>query len=171
MITSTGGKCHLTSKVFTQPGSRSFSSLLPSFLTVTPSMMDLKSYIRSISLGLQSSTGERDLWVLTEERIQKWVIKTDGWEEKKLDLGIADSLQSAVQEFLGIRQEPGEWLQWSIELLDLAVEELRRPRTRFRIVFTLFFIQCRNGCCPSIVLWKGGWRKRSALVCSCSPGL
>lgn len=123
MITSTGGKCHLTSRAFTQPGSRSFSGLLPSFFTATPSMMDLKSYIRSISLGLQSSTGERDLWVLTEERVQKWVIKTDGWEEKKLDLGIADSLQSAVQEFLGIRQEPGEWLQWSIELLDLAVED------------------------------------------------
>jgi nuclear pore complex protein Nup133 len=131
MITSTGGKCHLTSKAFTQPGPRSFSGLLPSFLTVASSMMDLKSYIRSISLGLLSSTGERDLWVLTEERVQKWVIKTDGWEEKKLDLGIADALQSAVQEFLGIRQEPEEWLQWSIELLDLAVEELRRPRKCF----------------------------------------
>ncbi|KAF5315570.1 hypothetical protein D9611_004731 [Ephemerocybe angulata] len=122
-LTSTGGKYHLATRVFSRPPpARSLSSLFPSFLGSSSSTLVDKSgapqYIRSIALGRASPTGERDIWALGEERIQKWVMKPEGWEEKVIDDNLAETIKMVVQD-----SPSAEGDKLDLELLDLAINE------------------------------------------------
>ncbi|TFK29976.1 methyltransferase type 11 [Coprinopsis marcescibilis] len=122
-LTSTGGKYHLTSRKFSRPpAARTLSSLLPSFLGSSSSILNDggrgPQYIRSIAATDPSETGERNIWVLGEERIQKWVMRPEGWEEKTLDESVTSSIQRVVENSPDARAD-----NLDLELLDLAIDD------------------------------------------------
>jgi len=122
-LTSTGGKYHLASRVFSRPPvARTLSNLLPSFLGSSSSVLSesdhVPQYIRSLAIGYQSPTGERDIWALGEERIQKWVMKPDGWEEKMVDQNLSESIRMVLQDSPSAADS-----KLDLELLDLAINE------------------------------------------------
>lgn len=121
-LSSTGGKYHLATRLFSRPQvSRGFSSLLPSFLSSSSLNLEDSAtphYIRSIAIGHQSATGEKDIWALGEERIQKWVMKPDGWEELVIDENLSDTIRMVLQD-----SPSAEDSRLDLELLDLAINE------------------------------------------------
>ena len=101
VLSSTSGKSHLNLRAFARPvGSSPFSRLLPSFLysasTASHENKDRTKYIHAVALGLQSSTGDRDVWVLANGHIQHWNMKAEGWEELVLDCNLIALLSDEV---------------------------------------------------------------------------
>jgi nuclear pore complex protein Nup133 len=80
----------------------------------------MNAYVSSIALGKPSATGERVVWTLVSERIQKWELKPEGWEELLLDKNVVGLLKSAVMDAFGIREDRDQFLDF--ELIDLGLE-------------------------------------------------
>jgi nuclear pore complex protein Nup133 len=80
----------------------------------------MNAYVSSIALGKLSTTGEREVWVLVNERIQKWELKPEGWEELLLDRNVVGLLKSAVKDKFKISEEDDQSMDF--ELIDLAFE-------------------------------------------------
>ncbi|KAF8964670.1 hypothetical protein BDZ97DRAFT_1660027 [Flammula alnicola] len=125
VLTSAGGKYHLSIRAFARPTStHSFSRLTSFFLSSSASTTsydakDKAKHIHAVSLGAQFSTGDRDVWALANGRIQQWSMKSEGWEELILDYDLTSLLSEKVVEKL-TTQSPdisGE----DLELSDLAV--------------------------------------------------
>ncbi|KAF9454530.1 hypothetical protein P691DRAFT_655678 [Macrolepiota fuliginosa MF-IS2] len=122
-LTSTGGKYHIVSRLFARPvPSLSLSRLIPSFfgsssLSPTDAM---NAYVSSIALGKPSATGEREVWALVSERIQKWELKPEGWEELLLDKNVVELLRSAVKDEFGIKEERDHSMDF--EMIDIGFE-------------------------------------------------
>lgn len=122
-MSSTGGKYHLATRLFSRPpAARGFSSFIPSFLGSSSSVFhdasDNPQYIRSLALGHQSPLGDREIWALGEEQIQKWVLKAEGWEEKVVDENLAEAVKIVLADAQNVSD--GEM---DLELLDLAINE------------------------------------------------
>ncbi|KAJ7285784.1 hypothetical protein C8J57DRAFT_1431461 [Mycena rebaudengoi] len=114
VLTSAGGKHHLTSHTFSRPATGlSLSRLIPSFLSPSPSS--------SIALGGQSPTGGRELWALVDTRVQKWEMKSEGWEEPLLDEEIAGVARTALRDAFGATVEPDN-AKLDLELVDIAID-------------------------------------------------
>ncbi|KAF9564613.1 hypothetical protein CPC08DRAFT_684782 [Agrocybe pediades] len=120
-LTSVGGKYHLTIRAFARPSSnRSFTRLFQPFLPVSQSSYDIKDknkYIHAVSLGAESSIGDRDVWVLANGTLQLWSMKAEGWEDlvHEHDLS-ALLLQGLKEKRLGLVEEDQD-----VELSDLAI--------------------------------------------------
>lgn len=115
-LSSTGGKYHLATRLFSRPPS---ARGLFSFLGSSSTVHDLDPhYIRSIALGHQSPIGEREVWALGEERIQKWILKAEGWEEKVVDENLSEAVKMVLEDSQTVSE--GEM---DLELLDLAINE------------------------------------------------
>lgn len=80
----------------------------------------MNSYVSSITLGKSSPIGEREVWVLVSERIQKWELKPEGWEELLLDRSVVGLLKEAVKDELGIREDNDQSMDF--ELIDIGFE-------------------------------------------------
>lgn len=80
----------------------------------------MNAYVSSITLGKLSTTGEREVWVLVNERIQKWELKPEGWEELLLDRNVVGLLKTAVKDKFRISEEDDQSMDF--ELIDLAFE-------------------------------------------------
>lgn len=80
----------------------------------------MNAYVSSVTLGKPSATGEREVWVLVSERIQKWELKPEGWEELSLDKNVVGLLKSAVKDEFGIKEERDQSMDF--ELIDLGFE-------------------------------------------------
>lgn len=122
-LTPTGGKYHLVSRLFARPApSLSLSRLIPSFFSSSNlSAADaMNAYVSSIALGKPSATGERVVWTLVNERIQKWELKPEGWEELLLDKNVVELLKSVVKDAFGIKEDRDEFLDF--ELIDVGLE-------------------------------------------------
>ncbi|KAG2020222.1 methyltransferase type 11 [Coprinopsis cinerea AmutBmut pab1-1] len=122
VLTSTGGKYHLSSRIFSRPPvARGLSSFLPSFLGSSSSVLNddaNSTYIRSIAVTPPSDTGERSVWVLGEENIQQWIMRPDGWEEKAIDENVSESIKIVLED---LPSAPDGNLD--LELLDLAIDD------------------------------------------------
>ncbi|KXN86872.1 hypothetical protein AN958_09467 [Leucoagaricus sp. SymC.cos] len=122
-LTPTGGKYHLVSRLFARPSpSLSLSRLIPSFFgssDLRPADA-MNAYVSSIALGKPSATGERVVWTLVSERIQKWELKPEGWEELLLDKNVVELLKSAVKDNFGIKEDRDQSMDF--ELIDLGHE-------------------------------------------------
>ncbi|KAF8892544.1 Non-repetitive/WGA-negative nucleoporin C-terminal-domain-containing protein [Infundibulicybe gibba] len=126
ILTSAGGKYHLASHAFSRPTpSMSFSRLIPSiFSTSTPSSRVISAEpgnISSITMGAQTSTGGRDIWALVDTRVQRWDMKSEGWEELLIDSEITNNLRIAVRETFGEGVEKDN-ARLDLELVDLAID-------------------------------------------------
>ena len=122
-LTPTGGKYHLISRLFSRPApSLSLSRFIPSFFgssNLSPvAVMD--AHVSSIALGKPSVTGECIVWTLVGERIQKWELKPEGWEDLLSDRSILIFLRSAVRDVFGITEDRDESMDF--ELIDLGCE-------------------------------------------------
>ncbi|KAH9079551.1 Non-repetitive/WGA-negative nucleoporin C-terminal-domain-containing protein [Lactarius deliciosus] len=94
-LTTSGGRYHLTSRIFSRPP---------------------VGNIAAVALGTKSNLGT-DIWALVESRVQRWNIAAEGWEEFALQEDIAAVIQPAIQTTL---RSPSKYLD--LELLDLAVD-------------------------------------------------
>lgn len=76
--------------------------IFPSFLhfggTGSYEIKDRTKHILAVALGLQSSTGDRDVWVLANEHIQHWNMKTEGWEELVMDYNLITLLSDEISK-------------------------------------------------------------------------
>ena len=81
-------------------------------------MKDRTKHIHAVALGLQSSTGDRDVWVLANEHIQHWNIKTEGWEELVVDYNLMALLSDEISKTFKLIDCR------DIELSDLSVFKL-----------------------------------------------
>ncbi len=143
-LTSTGGKYHLVSRLFARPApSLSLSRLLPSFFgssDLSPADA-MNSYVSSIVLGSSSAIGEREVWVLVSERIQKWELKPEGWEELLLDRSVVGLLKEAVKDEFGIKENDDQSMDF--ELIDIGFEGYALYFFSLRIGFKLFTVKGR----------------------------
>ncbi|KAJ3934928.1 MAG: hypothetical protein NXY57DRAFT_593318 [Lentinula lateritia] len=125
VLTSTGGKYHLTSHPFSKPSkSLSLSRLIPflsSSSTTTTHLVSEPGNISAISLGHQTIDGGRDIWVLINTRVQRWVMKLDGWEELIQDEDVTDLIRNAVRKTFGNSIEKVD-AKLDLELVDLVVD-------------------------------------------------
>ncbi|TFY72665.1 hypothetical protein EVG20_g323 [Dentipellis fragilis] len=118
-LTSTGGKYHLVSRLFSRPqSSLSLSRFLPS-LWSSQILQPEAGNITAIALGEQNSVG-RDLWALVDSRLQKWNLATEGWEEIAQEEEIAAIILPSIRGSLN--PVPDENAYLDLELLDIAVE-------------------------------------------------
>ncbi|KAJ7632668.1 hypothetical protein FB45DRAFT_978375 [Roridomyces roridus] len=127
ILTSAGGKHHLTTHPFSRPATGlSLSRLIPSFLAPSQSssqnpLTPEVGNVSSIALGARTPTGGTDLWALVDTRIQRWEMKLEGWEEPLLDEEIAGVARSALRSAFGDSVEKDN-ARLDLELVDLAID-------------------------------------------------
>ncbi|KAH9981165.1 Non-repetitive/WGA-negative nucleoporin C-terminal-domain-containing protein [Lactifluus volemus] len=115
-LTTSGGRHHFTSRLFSRPqSSLSLSRFLPS-LWSSPTSQAEAGNIAAIALGAKTNLGT-EIWALVESRVQKWNVAVEGWEEFMLQEDIAAALLPPIQNTL---RAPSDYLD--LELLDLAVD-------------------------------------------------
>ena len=123
VLSSTGGKYHLTCRGFARPGSMSsFSRLIPSFFSSAVNqayeVKDKAKHIHAVALGLQATNGGRQVWALANGRVQLWDMKFEGWEHLILDNDLVELLSEEVSRRFDIGDHDA---QQDLELSDLAV--------------------------------------------------
>ncbi|KAJ4487908.1 hypothetical protein J3R30DRAFT_3654300 [Lentinula aciculospora] len=125
VLTSTGGKYHLTSHPFSKPSpSLSLSRLIPFFSSSSSTTVQVVSEpgnISAIALGAQTTDGSQEIWVLINQRVQRWAMQLEGWEEVLQDGDVDDVIRSAVRKTFGDSVEKDD-AKLDLELLDLVVD-------------------------------------------------
>jgi nuclear pore complex protein Nup133 len=117
-LTTSGGRYHLTSRLFSRmQSSLSLSRFLPS-LWSSPSSQAEAGNIAAIALGAKTNLGT-DIWAIVESHVQKWNVAAEGFEEFTLQEDIGVVLRQAIQD---PQQASSTYLD--LELLDLAVDRL-----------------------------------------------
>ncbi|CAA7271672.1 unnamed protein product [Cyclocybe aegerita] len=124
VLTSTGGKFHLTIRGFARPSSTSsFSRLIPSFFSSgggasSHGLKDKSKHIHAVSLGLRHPAGDRDVWALANGQVQQWSMKPEGWEDLVADVDLTELLSEEVHRRFDVGNRDS--IQ-DLELSDLAV--------------------------------------------------
>uniref|UniRef100_A0A0W0FLK8 Uncharacterized protein n=1 Tax=Moniliophthora roreri TaxID=221103 RepID=A0A0W0FLK8_MONRR len=128
VLTSTGGKYHIASHLFSRPAQHlSLSRLIPSLFSSTPASSSTAQInlepgnISSLALGATTVEGGREIWALVDSRVQKWDMKLDGWEEVILDEDVGDTIRAAVRKTFGDSVEKDD-AKMDLELVDVAVD-------------------------------------------------
>ncbi|THU89518.1 hypothetical protein K435DRAFT_969042 [Dendrothele bispora CBS 962.96] len=127
LVTSSGGRYHLTSRPFSKPApSLSLSRLIPSIFSQSASASTSQitaepGNVSALALGAKSVEGSREIWALVDSRIQRWEMKLEGWEEIMLDEDVADAVRAAVRRTFGESVEMDD-AGMDLELLDLAID-------------------------------------------------
>jgi nuclear pore complex protein Nup133 len=115
----------MTSHLFARPPpSLSLSRFLPSIFSSssTPHVISFHSQnISALALGVETSTGDRDVWALVDTRVQRWVMKTEGWEDMLLDADLSVIVGSAIRESFSTSVDQDD-MQVDLELVDLAID-------------------------------------------------
>lgn len=132
-LTSSGGKRHLTSRLFARPTSHlSLSRLLPSIFSsansgaVSTIPLGHSKNINAIAFGATTSVGGKEVWALVDTRLQKWDMKPEGWEEMLVEGDVLSILAAAIRKTFGARVNDDDKMV-DLELLDLAVDEYAIP--------------------------------------------
>lgn len=127
VLTSTGGKHHISAHVFARPApSHTLSRLTSYFLsssasTSSLSAKDANKHIHAVAVGASSPTGDRDVWALANGHIQQWTLKSEGWEEPVLEQDITSLLSASVLRKTSTNSS--QQLCEDLELSDLALLE------------------------------------------------
>ncbi|PPR00501.1 hypothetical protein CVT24_005524 [Panaeolus cyanescens] len=128
-LASTGGKHHLSCRLFARPNpNSSFSRLIPSFLSsgsssTVYSTKDKRRHIHAISVGLVASNGDRDVWVLANGWLQQWVLKSEGWEQLALDFDLNPFVTEFLEEREDVKRQGYGKGDKGIEVSDLTIFE------------------------------------------------
>ncbi|KAK1236521.1 hypothetical protein PQX77_000214 [Marasmius sp. AFHP31] len=128
VLTSTGGKYHIASHLFSKPTPQlSLTRLIPSLFSQSSSnnnnnQINLEpGNVSALALGATTVEGGREIWALVDSRVQKWDMKLEGWEEVLFDEDISDVVRSAVRNAFGDSVEQDD-ARLDLELVDLAVD-------------------------------------------------
>ncbi|KAF5373775.1 hypothetical protein D9758_000587 [Tetrapyrgos nigripes] len=128
LLTSSGGKYHLTSRQFAKPApSLSLSRLIPSIFSQSASTSTTSQVtaepgnVSALALGAKSAEGSREIWALVDSRIQRWDMRLEGWEEVMLDEDVADVVRASIRRTFGDSVENDD-AKMDLELLDLAID-------------------------------------------------
>ncbi|KAK7467177.1 hypothetical protein VKT23_004235 [Stygiomarasmius scandens] len=128
LLTSSGGRYHLTSRRFSKPApSLSLSRLIPSIFSQSASasnssqIMSEPGNVSALALGAKSSEGSREVWALVDSRVQRWEMRLEGWEEIILEEDVADTVRTAIRKVFGETVEVDD-ARMDLELLDLAID-------------------------------------------------
>ncbi|KAJ3755523.1 hypothetical protein EV360DRAFT_96127 [Lentinula raphanica] len=124
ILTSTGGKYHLSLHAFSKPSATlSLSRLIPFFSSssANTTLIPEPGNINAIALGEQTIGGDRDIWALIAFRVQRWVMKLEGWEEIVQDVDVAVLIQDALRETFGDSVAKDD-SKLDLELVDLVVD-------------------------------------------------
>ena len=122
-LTSSGGKIHLNSHLFSRPSpALTLTNFLPSLWSAgsTSTIQPATGNISALALGEVSPTGEREVWALVNTRIQKWKMSVEGWEEVVLDEEVAGLLRGSIRD--NFDSAPMDDSELDLELVDLAVD-------------------------------------------------
>jgi nuclear pore complex protein Nup133 len=107
------------------PPSLSLSRFLPSIFSSSPSTTRPITFhsknINALALGAETLTGGREVWALVDTRVQRWDMKTEGWEDLLLDEDLSVIIGSAIRESFGTSVHEDD-KQVDLELVDLAVD-------------------------------------------------
>ncbi|KAI0831351.1 hypothetical protein BC628DRAFT_1311430 [Trametes gibbosa] len=120
VVTSSGGKYHLSFHPFGRPQS-SLSRLLPSFWS-GPEQQPQPGFISAVAVEelARGATG-RLVWALVDLRLQQWNMSIEGWETLEIEEDIGERTRTAVREhFPGA---PESDVELDLELLDLKLQE------------------------------------------------
>ena len=126
VLTSTGGKYHISVHIFARPApTHTFSRLTSFFLpsAASTSSLDVKDsskHIHAVAVGPSSVSGDRDIWALANGRVQQWSLKSEGWEEPVTDEDLTSLLSEKVVEKMS---SSGLQSCEDLELSDLAYLE------------------------------------------------
>lgn len=117
----------MTWRLFARPpSSLSLSRFLPSIFSSSSSTTHTKTFhsqnISALAIGVENSTGGREVWALVDTRVQRWVMKSEGWEDLLLDADLSVIIGSAIRESFGTSVDQDDE-QVDLELVDLAVDE------------------------------------------------
>ncbi|KAH9856929.1 Non-repetitive/WGA-negative nucleoporin C-terminal-domain-containing protein [Lenzites betulinus] len=119
VVTSSGGKYHLSFHTFGRPQS-SLSRLLPSFWS-GPELQPQPGFISAVAAEelARGATG-RLVWALVDLRLQQWNMSIEGWETLEAEEDIGEQTRTAVREhFPGA---PESDVELDLELLDLKLQ-------------------------------------------------
>ncbi|KAH9952015.1 hypothetical protein B0H21DRAFT_800355 [Amylocystis lapponica] len=120
IATATGGKYHLTARVFSRPQSTlSLSRLLPSFWS-NSELQSESGNINAVTLETQvPGATSRNLWAIADMKLQKWNMSAEGWEELLLAEDVSEITRDALREvFLSASEND---MELDLELLDLKL--------------------------------------------------
>jgi nuclear pore complex protein Nup133 len=118
VLTSTGGKYHLTSHPFSRPQvGLSLTRIFPLWSSSVPQTEC--GYINSVPLGKQT-TGGREIWTIIDTRVQIWSMTFEGFEELVTEEELGTIIQRAIQDAVVTASKNGSELD--LELLDVIVE-------------------------------------------------
>jgi nuclear pore complex protein Nup133 len=116
----------MTWRLFARPSqSLSLSRFLPSIFSSTSSTAHTTKFhsqnISALALGAETPTGGREVWALVDTRVQRWDMKSEGWEDLSLDADVSVIIASAIRESFGTTVDQDD-KQVDLELVDLAVD-------------------------------------------------
>lgn len=63
----------------------------------------------------------RDVWALVDSRVQRWKMKTEGWEDALMDVDVLDAIRSKMRDILG-HSIPQDDSALDLELVDMSTE-------------------------------------------------
>ncbi|KAL7283436.1 hypothetical protein ACG7TL_002866 [Trametes sanguinea] len=122
VVTSSGGKYHLSLHPFGRPqSSLSLSRLLPSFWS-EGELLPQPGFVSAVAAEelARGATG-RNVWALIDLRIQQWNMSIEGWEKLLWEEDIGDQTRAAVRE--QFPNAPESDVELDLELLDLKLQK------------------------------------------------
>ncbi len=119
MVTSSGGKYHLSLHPFGRPQSN-LQRLIPSFWS-DPEQQPQPGFISAVAAEelARDATG-RLVWVLIDLRIQQWNVSIEGWEKLLTEEDISEQTRTALREHFP--NAPESDVELDLELLDLKLQ-------------------------------------------------
>ncbi|KAF9476583.1 methyltransferase type 11 [Pholiota conissans] len=125
VLTSTGGKYHLSVRAFAMPTATHTFSMLTSFFlpsaasTSSFENKDVSKHIHAVAVSSAAVNGDRNVWALANGRIQQWNMKSEGWEEAIMDEDLTELLYDKIDE--KINGQGSDSKCKDLELSDLAI--------------------------------------------------
>ncbi|EJF65900.1 hypothetical protein DICSQDRAFT_49916 [Dichomitus squalens LYAD-421 SS1] len=121
LVTSSGGKYHLSHHVFSRPSSSlSLTRLLPGFWSVQE-LQPQPGNINAVAVcDLARGATGRVLWTLVDTRLQQWNMSIEGWEELLMEEDVGDQTREAIRK--QFPYAPPEDIDLDLELLDLKMQ-------------------------------------------------
>ncbi|KAI0670336.1 Non-repetitive/WGA-negative nucleoporin C-terminal-domain-containing protein [Trametes maxima] len=121
VVTSSGGKYHLSLHPFGRPqSSLSLSRLLPSFMS-DPGVQPQSGFVSAVvSEELVRGATGRHVWALVDLRLQQWDMSIEGWEKLLTEEDIGEQTRTAIREHFP--NAPESDVELDLELLDLKLQ-------------------------------------------------
>lgn len=121
MVTSSGGKYHLSHHAFGRPSSSlSLTRLLPGFWSAKELQPQPGNINAVAACSLARGATGRLVWALVDTRLQQWNMSIEGWEELLLEEDIGEQTRESLWN--QFPNAPKEDAELDLELLDLKMQ-------------------------------------------------